>query len=564
MNFQPESGFTKPLAGVVLALCCAGLTPLQAAEPATANRDEFAAEAAAVVRLLETGDAAEFARALTPSLADWRSVASGNREVGGEDPLGPAWQEMLDRQRGKLEEEARRLLERAGSLHVDFTKLKLTGRAAPPKSLGTTRHPGVQAEGESLGWTAKLDIEVTAAAKAGSADVGRMEGDYRVSLSNLIKFPSGWRCQEGIRWGAFPPAVLNDQTRLEMAILERAAAYKGINQDDDPTLLQLGEALARFVRTADATVFETDAMLTFDAVWSMFQALAGGQAGAVPTREQLEEHWAVQRKVILEPAQAMVEFMKTHGIKLQAAEIELKQVALNRLTARGGAGSLEGLDGSQLTVLLTVKTTERSRSGADLSGDYVVAVEEALRIGGRWYVARPVRWEKLPAGVVDEQVLAGLEFERYVAEHGSLPPGTAAPDIEFVTVDGGQAVQLKELRGKVVILDFWATWCGPCQEPMAKMQKYREQNPGWGDRVAVVSLSIDETLQAVRQHVDQRGWTNTFNVWAGDGAWQSAPARAFRLRGVPTCYIIDQQGAITQVVHPSVMDVPAMVNRLLK
>jgi hypothetical protein len=67
----------------------------------------------------------------------------------------------------------------------------------------------------------------------------------------------------------------------------------------------------------------------------------------------------------------------------------------------------------------------------------------------------------------------------------------------------------------------------------------RQTHPSWQNRVAIVPLSIDDTLKIVRDHVDKRGWTNTFNVWAEDGGWHSKPATAFRVHVVPTTYIID-------------------------
>jgi thiol-disulfide isomerase/thioredoxin len=552
----------KPLFAAT-ALCCACALPLRAAEATDPAKEDFSTVATAVVKLLESGDAAAFAKTLAPSMTDWSATATTNRNAAGEDPLGPAWQQTLDRQRQQLELGAKAVLAKAAELKVDFARVRLTGGAVPPKHLSSV-HYGFQAEGESLPWVEKLDIVLTAAPLPEAQEAGRLGGEYRLALANFIKFPTGWRCQEGMRWVSFPTTVADEKEQRELAILAKVAARQHITQEDDPALTQLGEALAHFLRAGDTKTFESEAMLSADAVWSMFQKLSAGSGQKGPSRADLDQQWKIQSRMLTEPAQAMVALMEKQGIDFKVAEIKVKEVAIKQLTARGGAGTLEGLDGNQLLVRLGITSSKQSKSGAPLSGDYLVGAEEALRIGGRWYISRPVRWEKLPAGVVDEKTMADMQFENYVAEHGSLPPGSAAPEVEFIGVNDGQKGKLSDLRGKVVVLDFWATWCGPCQEPMAKMQKYREENPEWKDRVAVVSLSIDDTVKAVRNHLDKRGWTNTFNIWAGEGGWQSGPAKAFRVNGVPTCYIIDAEGKIVQAGHPAGLHAPEVVNRLLK
>lgn len=85
---------------------------------------------------------------------------------------------------------------------------------------------------------------------------------------------------------------------------------------------------------------------------------------------------------------------------------------------------------------------------------------------------------------------------------------------------------------------------------MAESQKLMQEHPDWKDKVAVVPLSIDDTLEIVRKHVNQRGWTNTFNVWAGPGGWHSSPAQAYRVSGVPHAFVIDPKGTITTSVSP--------------
>ena len=94
--------------------------------------------------------------------------------------------------------------------------------------------------------------------------------------------------------------------------------------------------------------------------------------------------------------------------------------------------------------------------------------------------------------------------ERFVF-HLPLKAGDAAPNVELFDIAAGKRVRLGDLRGKVVCLEFWvATWCGPCQEAMEKLNTLAEEHADdWKDRALIVPVSIDENAEIAKKHVSR-------------------------------------------------------------
>ena len=140
-----------------------------------------------------------------------------------------------------------------------------------------------------------------------------------------------------------------------------------------------------------------------------------------------------------------------------------------------------------------------------------------------------------------------LENKRFVgADIGAEAPAFAALD-----VISGEVVDLADRRGDVVLVNIWATWCGPCESEMPSMERlYQRLGP---QGLSIVAVSIDqESTYKVRRWIEDRGITFTV-LHDRDGSIEET----FQTRGVPETFVIDRQGVVVQrVTGPRLWDAP--------
>jgi len=104
----------------------------------------------------------------------------------------------------------------------------------------------------------------------------------------------------------------------------------------------------------------------------------------------------------------------------------------------------------------------------------------------------------------------------------------------------GEMLSIDKYKGKVVLLDFWATWCGPCRVDMPHVVDLYKKNHQKG--LEIIGISLDKNRSAMDQYVaaNEMGWPQFF-----DGKyWQNEIAMKYKVRSIPATYLIDRQGVI--------------------
>ena len=127
----------------------------------------------------------------------------------------------------------------------------------------------------------------------------------------------------------------------------------------------------------------------------------------------------------------------------------------------------------------------------------------------------------------------GCQPEGVTSDWHKFESPAPAPDFTLQQLDGG-TVRLSELRGRIVIVEFWATWCGPCRFSLPSLDVISKKYQGRG--VAVLLINQDETAEAVRTWIGKR---ITAPILLDEG---SMVARLYEVESIPRLVVIDREG----------------------
>ncbi len=136
-------------------------------------------------------------------------------------------------------------------------------------------------------------------------------------------------------------------------------------------------------------------------------------------------------------------------------------------------------------------------------------------------------------------LLAPLGFMGCSNDLPGVPVSGVAPD--FVLPDlSGKQVRLSELRGSVVLLNFWATWCPPCREEVPSLTRLQQLMAG--TRFALVTIAVDEGGAAAVERFFNRTGQRLPTVLDSSGE----SVRLYGVTGIPETFVIDKQGMVVK------------------
>ena len=120
--------------------------------------------------------------------------------------------------------------------------------------------------------------------------------------------------------------------------------------------------------------------------------------------------------------------------------------------------------------------------------------------------------------------------------------GFLAPDFTLETLDG-ESITLSDLRGRVVLVNFWASWCPPCRAEMPAFRQAFQDYHGQGFEILAVNATAQDNLRDIAAFVEEYNLSFPIALDA-DGSVNEK----YQVRSLPTSYFVDKEGIITEVV----------------
>lgn len=198
--------------------------------------------------------------------------------------------------------------------------------------------------------------------------------------------------------------------------------------------------------------------------------------------------------------------------------------------------TVSGTPGSEAKVpSMTLSLAELRADGAAVLGVFSPSLPDGFVV--KPIGTKPADAEGTPGTKPDQATKPSDAAKPSVDKSGLLAVGTEAPDWTLLDKDGKE-VKLSSLRGNVVMMDFWATWCGPCKAAMPGVQKMHEKFADKNVKIFGINMSERDDGTAAKKYFADKKFTYGL-LMGGDKV-----ANTYKVRGIPTFYVIGKDGKI--------------------
>ena len=457
-------------------------------------------------------------------------------------------------ERNAFADDLRRIGEtfRTAGLNWEHSDLHLSGASSTRSDFGASFLTG-----------ANVFIRMSINAHPGSREGRDFAGEY-VFMIDRGKQPlldgSNWNFNQGyVRLIDFPSDVLEAED--ESWIKLRASFYDDhstrylhipISSKIDPELDQLAKHVIDLITSSDISTFQKRTTASIEDIMLQFrEAKERTQAPiSLPHIAFVKQQFL---GTILSPSYVKAEQFLTlaRSMKLpgDSNQYRIEWIEWNQGVGGGMRKQNEmtdsiAVDGGRVQIGVSLNNFKIETLGEEIQENFIITLDDATRRRDRWTFNEGIRWERLPDNLVTAHQREKLTSDQYLANYGQLMPGTVAPTVSLYSLDGSSSLSTARFEGKIIVLEFWSTTCGPCQPFMQRLQDLVRKNPEWQETIEFITVSIDTSAQEAKQHLEDRGWNATRNYWSGPGKWASETAKAFSLKSIPTYYVIEREGTI--------------------